>query len=134
MIHDQDTTMADERSSKSFLGGLRQYIKEFNPNHGNENGKEAAKKNLQKAWTDWVNNFEDCLKLEEIPQEKWLQILKILGGQQLREKIGTLSADGATYEDVKTALDDYFKDKRAINAVRYEFFNMNQRAQETTRE
>ena len=36
-------------------------------------------------------NFEACMELEEIVEIKWLQIMKIFVGQQLRVRIETLS-------------------------------------------
>ena len=120
-------------SSRSLLGSLRQYIAEFDPNKGTDQTGTNGKINLKKAWNDWINNFEDCLELEEIPVGKWLRILKILGGQQLREKMESLCTDGMNYEEQKEKLKDYFEDKRAINAIRYDFFNTVQGKQEPTR-
>ena len=118
---------------KSMLGNLKQYIKEFDPQSGDqENGRSA--KNMHKAWKDWIENAEMCMELEEIEEGKKLNVIKILGGQQLREKLATLTTESATYEECKTKLGEYFEDKRSINAIRHEFFNLRQRKNETTKE
>ena len=118
---------------KSMLGNLKQYIKEFDPQSGGqENGSSA--KNMHKAWKDWIENAEMCMDLEEIEEGKKLNVIKILGGQQLRQKLATLTTESATYQECKTKLGEYFEDKRSINAIRHEFFNLRQRKNETTKE
>ena len=118
---------------KSMLGNLKQYIKEFDPQSGGqENGSSA--KNMHKAWKDWIENAEMCMELEEIEEGKKLNVIKILGGQQLRQKLATLTTESATYEECKTKLGEYFEDKRSINAIRHEFFNLRQRKNEATKE
>ena len=124
MAASNETTARNTK--RSFLGSLKQYIPEFG------DGTKPLT-NIEKTWKDWRNNFEDCLRLEEVESEKWLQILKILGGQQLREKIDTLCNSDDNFEQCKTKLNEYFHEKRSINAIRHEFFNSKQQEGESTR-
>ena len=116
---------------RSTLAALRQYVKEFNPTEGTQ---EDAARNESKAWKDWIENLEMCMEFEEIEETKKLQALKILGGKHLREKISTLTEANTTYEECKTKLAEHFEDKRSINAIRNEFFNVKQRKEETTKQ
>ena len=74
------------------------------------------------------------MDLEEIDRTKWLRILKILGGQQLREKIDLISDEEIDYASCRSKLKEYFAEQRSINAVRHEFFNIKQRKDETTKQ
>ena len=114
-------------TSKSLLGGLRQYTREFD---GIEDGGKS-RTNLNKAWQDWNNNFETCMELEEISKNKWLQIMQILRDQQLWETIETFSDDNKSYNECKSKLEEY---KRVINATWHEFFNKTPVIDETTRQ
>ena len=61
-------------SKRTILGSLRQYVKEI------EISEVEKAKNVAKVWADWSSNFEMCMKLEEIPAQQWLDIMKVLGG------------------------------------------------------
>ena len=62
-----------------------------------------------------------------------IQISKVLGGQQRSEKITSLPGNGDNYEQIKMKLNDYFQEKRSINAIRHEFFSTKPRKGENTR-
>lgn len=104
-------------SKRTILGSLRQYVKEI------EISEVEKAKNVAKVWADWSSNFEMCMKLEEIPAQQWLDIMKVLGGQQLREFMETSCKDLTSYEECKKTMSEAFEERRSINAIRAEFFS-----------
>ena len=102
----------------SLLGTLKQYVQEFGP-------EKQLNINVSKAWKDWKKNFEMCMEIEDIQQDKKLKVMKILGGDYLRDKIEMIT-ESEDYIAVIQDLDEHFEDKRNTNAIRHEFFNMKQ--------
>ena len=130
----ENETNSENRTRKTnMLGNLKQYIKEFDLEIEKcEEGK--YQRNIAKAWTDWIENFEICLEIEEVEQSKWIKILKILGGKELRQKIAAIEEEDLEYKEIKEKLQEQFQDKRSINAIRHEFFNTRPEKNESTRD
>ena len=99
------TSEQNSRAKTNLLGSLKYYVTEFDPNK-EHNSDKKYRVNLNKRWIDWIENFETCLELEDVDNRKWLQIMKVLGGQQLREKITSLSCNGDNYEQIKMKLNE----------------------------
>ena len=60
-------------TSKSFIGSLRQYIREFDPSNDIEDGGKSGS-NLNKAWKDWDNRtFRRVVKLAVNKPCYWLK-------------------------------------------------------------
>ena len=128
----ENETNSEGRTRKTnMLGNLKQYIKEFEIEL--EEGK--YQRNISKAWNDWIENFEICLEIEEVEQSKWIKIMKLLGGRELRQKITAIEEEeDQEYGEIKEKLQEHFQDKRSINAIRHEFFNTKPGKEESTRE
>ena len=92
-------------------------------------------RNESKAWRDWLENLEMCMLIEDVAdKEHKLAALKILGGKELRDKIATLTGESATYAECKEKLSEYYEEKRSINAIRHEFFNLKPKNNEATKQ
>jgi len=124
----------NNQNQNGMLGTLRSYVGEFDPTYGTSKSNELkTPMNMAKTWNDWVTNLETCLELENVPLNSWRKVLTVLGGQELRNKINSLSNADETYQQVKAKLNALFKDNRNLNGLRHQLFNMKQRDGESTR-
>ena len=85
--------------------------------------------NIERRWTQWLENFECCLTFEGVedadntPSKKRAALLAI-GGQKLRELFGTLTPADTSYAAATTVLKTHFTSKKNVTAERYKFFCM----------
>ena len=113
----------------SVLQTLKQCISELDLN-----SQEGQQTNLAKLWSDWLQNFEDCIAVQSpVNDSMKRKLLRILGGKGLREKMDMISNNEETCEETIAKLNEYFQEKRNLNSLRSELFATKPKEGETTK-
>ena len=112
-----------ELSPKSPLVTMREYLPEFDPDHGpTPTDQMPAPTDVFKAWKMYLNSFDDLCRLQgldEADPQKKRGLLLLLAGLKLRSVLEDLGDPGDDYAHTVSILNAHFYEKRNLRTTRY---------------